>query len=448
MKLFNQLHNQLFNSKINFFDGFSLLLFSILPISLIIGNASININILLIDILFLIYCLKFKLWSWMKKNVFLYLLVLYIFLVLNSFYSYFILFDNQKNSFWSDGSILRSVLFIKYVLLVFAFSILLKDDKILSAVHKSWLVIITIIIFDIFFEKFIGRNIIGNVSLDGSRIVSFFKDEMVVGGLVLCFGYTSTMYYINNREVNKTILPVILIFLLVPLSIFVTGEKSNFIKSILLFFIINYFFKKNKQNINYKILLTSIIFLISFFLIFSDITFNKYQEIYKRFYVQTSVQIKSGEKNSIIANFSNIKYFAHYDTAIKIFKNYPILGVGNKNFRVECSKEKYFNKKIIFSNVRCSTHPHQIHFEILSEQGILGYAIVLSLIVWFSIRNIQICIRNKNIYHLSNTAYLVIFFIPLLPGGGIFSTFNGSLFWIVFSLVNLDYEKKKDCKLF
>jgi O-antigen ligase len=448
MKLFNQLHNQLFNSKINFFDGFSLLLFSILPISIIIGNASININILLIDILFLIYCLKFKLWSWIKKNVFLYLLVLYIFLVLNSFYSYFILFDNQKNSFWSDDSILRSILFIKYVLLVFAFSILLKDDKILSSVHKSWLVIITIIILDIFFEKFIGRNIIGNVSPDSSRIVSFFKDEMIVGGLVLCFGYTSTMYYINNRDVNKTILPIILIFLLVPLSIFVTGEKSNFIKSILLFFIINYFFKKNKQGINYKILLTSIFFLASCFLIFSDITFNKYQEIYKRFYVQTSTQIRSGEKNSIIANFSNIKYFAHYDAAIKIFKNYPILGVGNKNFRIECSKEKYFNKKIVFSNVRCSTHPHQIHFEILSEQGILGYVIVLSLIVWFSIRNIQICIRNKNIYHLSNTAYLVIFFIPLLPGGGIFSTFNGSLFWIVFSLVNLDYEKKKDCKLF
>ena len=46
-----------------------------------------------------------------------------------------------------------------------------------------------------------GRNIIGNVSTDGSRIVSFFKDEMVVGGLVLCIGYTSTMYYINNKKI-------------------------------------------------------------------------------------------------------------------------------------------------------------------------------------------------------------------------------------------------------
>ena len=107
MKLFNQL---------NFFDRSSLLLFSILPISIIVGNASININILLIDILFLVYCLKYKLWSWIKKDVFLYLIVLYIFLIVNSLYSYFILFENQVNHLLEDGGTLRSILFIKYIL--------------------------------------------------------------------------------------------------------------------------------------------------------------------------------------------------------------------------------------------------------------------------------------------------------------------------------------------
>ena len=68
------------------------------------------------------------------------------------------------------------------------------------------------------------------------------------------------LYFLNNEVKNKSILPIILIFLLVPLSIFVTGEKSNFIKSILLFFIIIYFFKRYKQNINYKILLFAELF--------------------------------------------------------------------------------------------------------------------------------------------------------------------------------------------
>lgn len=438
MKLFNQL----FNKKLNYFNTLSLLFFSILPFSIIIGNASININILLIDILFLTYCLKFNEWKWVKRDVFLYLVIFYIFLVLNSFYSYFILFENQKNFFWNDDSIVRSFLFIKYILLVFAFSILLTDDKILRLIHKSWLIILTIIILDVFFEKLLGRNILGYVSPDSSRIVSFFKDELIVGALIFCFGYTSTTFFIENNKKNKSILPIILIFLLVPISIFITGERSNFIKSLFLFLIIIFFFKKNKHNLNYKILLVPVFFIISCFLIFSHTTLNKYTEIYKRFLVQSDVQKEIGEESTIWNNSRNIKYFSHYDAAIKIFQNYPILGVGNKNFRKECFKEEYFNERILFSNTRCTTHPHQIHFEILSEHGFLGYFMVIAFIMWFIFKNLRIFMRNRNIYHLSNTTYLLIFFTPLLPGAGIFSTLNGTLFWVIFSLVYLDYEKK------
>lgn len=438
MKLFNQL----FNKKLNYFNTLSLLFFSILPFSIIIGNASININILLIDILFLTYCLKFNEWKWVKRDVFLYLIIFYIFLVLNSFYSYFILFENQKNFFWNDDSIVRSFLFIKYILLVFAFSILLTDDKILRLIHKSWLIILTIIILDVFFEKLFGRNILGYVSPDSSRIVSFFKDELIVGALIFCFGYTSTTFFIENNKKNKSILPIILIFLLVPISIFITGERSNFIKSLFLFLIIIFFLKKNKHNLNYKILLVPVFFIISCFLIFSHTTLNKYTEIYKRFLVQSDVQKEIGEESTIWNNSRNIKYFSHYDAAIKIFQNYPILGVGNKNFRKECFKEEYFNERILFSNTRCTTHPHQIHFEILSEHGFLGYFMVIAFIMWFIFKNLRIFMRNRNIYHLSNTTYLLIFFTPLLPGAGIFSTLNGTLFWVIFSLVYLDYEKK------
>ena len=438
MKLFNQL----FNKKLNYFNTLSLLFFSILPFSIIIGNASININILLIDILFLTYCLKFNEWKWVKRDVFLYLIIFYIFLVLNSFYSYFILFENQKNFFWNDDSIVRSFLFIKYILLVFAFSILLTDDKILRLIHKSWLIILTIIILDVFFEKLLGRNILGYVSPDSSRIVSFFKDELIVGALIFCFGYTSTTFFIENNKKNKSILPIILIFLLVPISIFITGERSNFIKSLFLFLIIIFFLKKNKHNLNYKILLVPVFFIISCFLIFSHTTLNKYTEIYKRFLVQSDVQKEIGEESTIWNNSRNIKYFSHYDAAIKIFQNYPILGVGNKNFRKECFKEEYFNERILFSNTRCTTHPHQIHFEILSEHGFLGYFMVIAFIMWFIFKNLRIFMRNRNIYHLSNTTYLLIFFTPLLPGAGIFSTLNGTLFWVIFSLVYLDYEKK------
>ena len=468
MKLFNQL----LNSNLNVFNQLSLLLFSILPVSLIFGNGATNINIILIDLLFLIYCFKFREWNWMKKNVFFHLLTLYIFLNLNSLYSYFILFENQTPPFWDNGvlkfynedavlkfynndGIIRSFLFIKFILLVFAFSALLKNEKVLTLVHKAWIIIVVVVLLDVFYEKFTGQNILGYSNTNYLRIVSFFKDEAVAGTYIFCFGYASITYFINNKRTDKPNLLIALIFLLIPLSIFITGEKSIFIKSMILFFIIIYFIRKHKFNINYKIITFSLFFLISCFVMFSDNTRQRYYETFKRVNIislenkaeikkEVKIDLKKNVKTEtmVFDRFQNIIYFAHYDTAIKIFMNYPITGIGNKNFRIECFKDKYFNERIFHSPSRCSTHPHQIHFEILSEQGILGYLIILFFIVWFSIKNLKISIKIKNLYQLSNASYLLIFFIPLLPGGGIFSTFNGTLFWVIFSLVNLSYEKK------
>ena len=81
--------------------------------------------------------------------------------------------------------------------------------------------------------------------------------------------------------------------------------------------------------------------LIIVFLFTSKFTFNKYSEFFNR--------IQITEKNSnFFEKFENIKYFAHYETAISIFKENPIIGVGNKNFRQECKRDKYFRENIKF----------------------------------------------------------------------------------------------------
>ena len=78
-----KLYNQLLNYKFNSFEYISLILFSILPISFLIGNAAINLNIALIDILFLFYSFRYRLWKWLKRDIFQYLIYLNIFLLLN-----------------------------------------------------------------------------------------------------------------------------------------------------------------------------------------------------------------------------------------------------------------------------------------------------------------------------------------------------------------------------
>ena len=424
-----KLVNQLLNYKFHNYEYIALILFVILPVSFIFGNAFVNLNIILLNLLALFYCFKFKYWKWLKKDIFLYLIIFYAYLLLNSIYAHFFKFYE-----YNDG-LLRSLFFIKFILLVLSFQTLLKNKIILSLVYKSWFLIISIFIFDVLFEKIFGQNILGNISPDGTRIVSFFKDELVVGAFLFCFGFTTITYFLsqNNNGYFKIIVTVLLI--LIPIAVFLSGERSNFIKSFILFFFIVIFIETNKIYLNRKLLFSIFISLIVIFLLTTKYTFGKYSELFYR--------IQAAEKNSnFYQKFENIKYFAHYETAISIFKNNPILGVGSKNFRHECKNEEYYRENIKFTKSRCSTHPHQIHFEILSEQGLLGYLLILFIMIFFLKENLKFYFKTRNIYHLSSIIYLILFFVPILPGGGIFSTFSGSMFWIIFAICNLNYENQ------
>ena len=401
----------------------NIFLFSILPISLIVGNLLINLNIILINLLMLFVSFKNNNWQWINNKFFKILLLLYCYLVLNSIYNYL-----TDNSLGLDG-IYRSLSFLKFILLVFAFNVLLKEKNSFDKIIKFWLIIISIVIFDVFFEFLFGNNLFGFKSLDSTRIISFFYDENVVGGYLLTFSFIICTYFLNKNFTDKKKLIFNIFLFLIPICILVTGERSNFLKSIMLFFLIIYFINP-KQLIISKIKIVIILL----FGIFLTINLNqnlltKQTEFFKR------ILIVNDAKN-FEEKFQNIIYFAHYDAAINIFKDYPLNGVGNKNFRKKCSDEKYLNENLKFSVKRCSTHPHQIHFEILAEQGMLGYLIFFYLVISFIYNNVRINIPIKNLFFNSVNFYLIIFLIPILPGGSVFSSFNGTLFWLIFSIAN------------
>ena len=103
--------------------------------------------------------------------------------------------------------------------------------------------------------------------------------------------------------------------------------------------------------------------------------------------------------------------------------------------------KKYFNAEIKYTHERCSNHPHQAHLEILSEQGVVGYLIIIFLIFNLLINSFKIYCKTGDVTHLSSILFVVTFFIPLLPSGSLFSTFNASIFWINFSLAHAFLNK-------
>ena len=88
-------------------------------------------------------------------------------------------------------------------------------------------------------------------------------------------------------------------------------------------------------------------------------------------------------------------------------------------------------------NHRQSTHPHQVHFELLSEQGLVGYLIFALFLFNFFKKKFFNNLKEKNIFKITINFYLVIFLIPILPSGSLFATFNGFLFWFFLGLANL-----------
>ena len=128
-------------------------------------------------------------------------------------------------------------------------------------------------------------------------------------------------------------------------------------------------------------------------------------------------------------------YFSHYSTAWQIAKEFPLTGVGIKNFRHYCNKETYLEKiHPSFRNKNCSTHPHNLFFEIISELGFFGFLVFFIIFGYFFYVSFKSSLKHKNIFLFGNTIFLMTYFIPFLPRGSFFSNWNAMLFWTVFAV--------------
>ena len=208
------------------------------------------------------------------------------------------------------------------------------------------------------------------------------------------------------------------------------GERANFIK--LFFSIVMLTFLILKINYIKKIIIIFItLSILGTTLYLSD-------DLKKRYYNQISVIYSlDGFKKF----FKESQYGAHQYTAYEIFKDNIFFGVGLKNFREESKKNIYENPEYKKTNERQATHPHQIHLELLSEIGLIGYILFLTLIFFSIVVSTRNYLIKKNPYQLSCIIYILSSLIPFIPSGSIFSTFFGGIFWFSFGLM-ISFNKK------
>jgi O-antigen ligase len=411
--------------KINFYlNKISLFLIIVLPIGLLISSGVSGTIEVLIVIIFLINCFYKKNFSWLKNKYFLLLLLIWISLLLNLLFS-----QNFALSFS------RNIFFFKNIIFVFALIFFLRKEKNFNLIFNIYLVITAIVACDIFIEFFNKKNILGFQSTDPSRIASFLGKELKIGHFMLGFSFIVTSYYFEKllrRSTNYKVLgfTIIIIFFV---SLLLTGERANSIRA---FFIALVFVILSKKEIFMykKIFLTTIILLSFGTYFFSEKTRYRFDVI-----------LEPIKNIGIIEAFKETQHAAHYFTAIKIFENYPIFGVGNKNFREECQKDEYKNNDYKRTAERCSTHPHQIYLELLSEHGLIGFFTIVSVIFIILFKSFKIYCKNKNAVHLASILFILSQFLPLIPSGSFFVVWGSTIFWLNFAIL-IFYNSKKYSK--
>ncbi len=295
---------------------------------------------------------------------------------------------------------------IFFYFLIFAFSILFIDG-----------------LYSIIFKK----NILG-YDYDGVRLSSFFRDEKILGSYISRLYPILVFLILYNNIKNKNILISIVTFISLILVV-LSGERT----AIFIFFgfsILSLIFVKNLKKLFLINMIVSI-------LIFVFILFI-YDPIFERF-INTTINGFTPQDGQFLI-FSN-NHQSHYLTSLMIFLDNPLLGVGPKMFREVCQ----YNQYIIYDG--CSTHPHNIYMQLLSETGIIGtlpfvifFLFVTTKLISFMFKNYKHSIANIDII------YLIIFlnFFPVMPSGNFFNNWINIVYFIPvgFLLFSIENHKK------
>jgi len=368
----------------------------------------------------------------------------YILLIFLLFYLY-LLFTSSISELPKE-SFKSSLFYCRFIFFSVGAFLLMKKYK--NKIYQLMFIFITIsfmvvflsLIAEFFIEYFIMQNR-GNGQLTGV----FFK-EKIAGSYIsrlyplligLAIIFKSKTFNISKNNF------ILILFIVSTSSVLLSGERA----SISIFLISNIILiiglKMYRNLIFSKKSILSITFILVFFSIFAN-------PIFERVVIKTIHQITENGEFNIISKHHE----SHLVTAYKMFSYNKITGVGPRMFRHLCDKGEYidiYNTEIQYQNNGlpkyidgkiqikeyngCSTHPHNMLFQILSETGLIGILFYLFFI--FIIYKDLFQMLNKKdksdsyIILLASLACLSASFFPLLPSNNFFGSYVNIFYYFI-----------------
>jgi len=405
----------LFLVNINF-----LFLFLLLP-ALVWGSFAADLVISIMSLIFLFQTFKYRLFAYYNNILVKFLILFYIYLFIRSLFSDFEIGLNNS---------IKIFFYFRFIIFVVALSyVILKKENIIIKYKFFLYIFLYVLIFDGLLQFFFGRNLVGYpLGLDG-RIGSFFYDEYVFGSfLSKIFPIFIAIAFYNQKQIKNRYFVLffnIIIFLFV---VFLSGERTAFILLLFAALLLIFSFKIQKRILYFLIISMTLIAII--------FSFHKDHRLFDRYLVKTSNEVQSIIRDNLNKKILTNQYFDQgsiytlmFSTSLKMYNSNKLFGLGPKTFSYYCDKYDYFS----YSNELrgCSSHPHNIYFQLLAETGIVGFSFVFIFFIYLFFlifKNLFYIYFKKEILHSSlETCMHIALFVNLWP-----LAFSGNFFnnWI------------------
>ena len=388
----------------------SLLVSAIVP-GLVAGAAVLEVFIFFSCLVFFFLNWKRLALDYYSTKFFIIFLIFYFFLILGSLLSEHVLNSIRSTLFYFRFGIL--ILIIWYLLDHY------KNFKYLFFFAIT--VTILVLLFYTCLQLFILHN-----SVDDMRVSGLFGTELIQGGFLLRLTPIFVIcYWYNKKYLNSNFdLFFYLILILNLILIILSGERATFFMTLLGLFMSFIFFKINlKKVIIFSLLFSSLCIL----------TITIYPKSKKRIFEQTFSQVFSlSDTKEIKIKIFSEGHEQHIRSAALMFSQNPFIGVGVRNFRLECKKEIYKN----IGEFHCTTHPHNTYLQILSETGSIGFSFFLLFLIFLFMKIYQllknIYIKNERVNVPLGVCFIIILinFFPFTTTGSFFNNWLSTLYFI------------------
>ncbi len=393
---------------------------ALVPLAILLRSAFLNSFLVLISLLFFFLIIKRKVYLNIYKNLWFFIfIVFWIYLMINSLFA----IDDQK-AFQSAISQIRFFMFALFI----GFIPFKEEKKIIKTIYFLSLIIF-FVSFDTIYQYFFVTDIFGlkpNYELNPYRLSGPFGKELIVGTYIAFLSAPLISFFIFNiKKKEKLKSFIFLIFIIFTLiAVILSGERMS-----LLFYLANIllilFLASNK-----KIFVLNLSILIGILVLMYNFNPNA-KNRFNNFYFDVS-------------NFKDSNHARVFSAAYNIWEKNKIFGVGLKNYRILCDDEKI--DKITNKNSLCSTHPHNIYIEILTETGLLGLFLFLffMIAIFIHIKKNYNNVENSLKPIFFGSLSVILFYLwPIKSSGSFFSTFTATFFWFNLGMIFL-ITKKND----